>query len=907
MATADTIIKHRDTDRWYTVEGWADAVNQGQVSDSYAVVKSATRYDITVKAIDPDSCSLWYSEVGDGTNRSVTRTEYGTSVTRKSNTGATSEISFSIYKVDGAFRKIYGAHPAHPGVWNFYTDVGGCVMVETKNAARYSFSGGNTFVEGVYSSVAANLQSGTEYAASKITYRNGSPGKIWIGATSGAYDSTLMVSCGYYFWVALNPGSISWTETPNTGSRTVASGKKRALVTDIEDYNSGSNASLTTTTSSGSTTFAFWHAKRQGLGPYLPNSTSKVLAPLTRTTTGGDTVVLRGVNTSSDGTGTFYPVGSDIADIVTRRPSLTTYDFRITLYGVWSTRYTLAINANGGTGAASIWYSPETGKFYADEDLTTPISTVTPFTKSSAQFLGLYTADNTSSTKAVDADGSFTSWIPTTGCTLYAQWRTVVEVELNQESGTGGTDAIWYDSVVGGFVYPNGTTAISAIAVPRMECFAFLGYFTAASGGTKYIDADGTLLAALTGNPPASALTLYAQWQRVSWRMTLDACGGTDGDTAIYCNGAVATFYRDDALANVIDSVVVPERRGYSFLGYFTAASGGTKVIDENGGIGLSAFAQNGTIYAQWLANTYTIEFNPSGGSVSVDTMSVTFGQAVGSLPTPTRPADRPDAIFKGWRLDGDYITAATVWDFVGADTFVLVAHWLTAFGSVEDYFGLASSALVPISSDSGDVYKRVAVTHGGKYESGVNARSSGIWRNPTVTYVVKANTTVAVKLGQAFPAVKSGSTMTRSGYMISSVEIVTEVGKFPTVTVSAVANEGKNAVNNFTVNKNKFDVSVPVVARSKAQNLLNAISGGGNLQRFILTATCDPVVCEEKLMPCASDIVNGRFELSAETLCASIENAPVASGGFVVVDTPQILNESDYIRYAVEARREMV
>jgi hypothetical protein len=187
------------------------------------------------------------------------------------------------------------------------------------------------------------------------------------------------------------------------------------------------------------------------------------------------------------------------------------------------------------------------------------------------------------------------------------------------------------------------------------------------------------------------------------------------------------------------------------------------------------------------------------------------------------------------------------------------------------------------------------------------------------VTYVVKANTTVAVPLGKAYAATFAGAganrAMTISGYMITSVEIVTEVGKFPTVTVSAVANEGANAINNFTVNANKFNVSVPVVARSKAQNLLGAISGGGYLQRATLVALCDPVVVDEKMMPCASDIVNGRYELSAETLAANGEAAPTMApaagfgtdGGFALLDVPRADQDASYIRYTVQARREMV
>ena len=113
--------------------------------------------------------------------------------------------------------------------------------------------------------------------------------------------------------------------------------------------------------------------------------------------------------------------------------------------------------------------------------------------------------------------------------------------------------------------------------------------------------------------------------------------------------------------------------------------------------------------------------------------------------------------------------------------------------------------------------------------------------------------------------------------------------------------------------NKDKFNVSVPVVARSKAQNLLGAISGGGHLQSCRLVAACDPVVCEENLMPCASDIVNGRYELSAETLAPNGESAPTmtaaggTNGGFALIADPRQGRDCDYIRYTIEARKEMV
>lgn len=335
------------------------------------------------------------------------------------------------------------------------------------------------------------------------------------------------------------------------------------------------------------------------------------------------------------------------------------------------------------------------------------------------------------------------------------------------------------------------------------------------------------------------------------------------------------------------------------------------------------------TIYARWNAyatitlskgeygtgGTSAFYYKLVGGGFYSNTALTT---AITSITPPTG-----GGTFGGYKLDGTLMI-----DRSGAFTPALLSRTFSAnatlraswIGGCIDWFGLSSSALVPIASTTGDTRHRVAVSHGGKYESGVNEVGK-VWRNPSVTYVVKANTTVAVQLGKAWkPRNAAGqevavgaSTIAVSGFMITTVEIVTEVGKFPTVTVSAVANEGANAVNNFTVNANKFNVSVPVVARSKAQNLLNAISGGGHLQSCRLVAACDPVVCEENLMPCASDIVNGRYELSAETLAPNGEAAPTmtaasgTNGGFALIDDPQQGRDCDFIRYMIEARKEMV
>lgn len=411
----------------------------------------------------------------------------------------------------------------------------------------------------------------------------------------------------------------------------------------------------------------------------------------------------------------------------------------------------------------------------------------------------------------------------------------------------------------------------------------------------------------------------------MAWRtITLDDNGGSGtSPTTLYYEPTydiwataknTGTSYRIYALTET------PTLANYIFTGFFTSKSGGWQVISSFGNLLTGRDPGNRTIYARWnnyatitldrgeygTGGTEVFYYNPVDGGFYSDTELTT---AITSITPPVG-----GGTFGGYKLDGvTYIDkngnfTAALLDATITRDYELTASWT---GGAIDYFNLSSDALVPIAATTGDTRHRVAVSHGGKYESGVND-IGGIWRNPSVTYAVVKDTTVAVQLGKGFAARESGSTMTVSGYMITTVEINTEVGKFPTVTVSAVANEGANAINNFTVNANKFNVSVPVVARSKAQNLLGAISGGGYLQSCRLVAACDPVVCEENLMPCASDIVNGRYELSAETLAPNGEAAPTmtaasgTNGGFALIDDPRQGRDCDFVRYTIQARREM-
>ena len=81
-----------------------------------------------------------------------------------------------------------------------------------------------------------------------------------------------------------------------------------------------------------------------------------------------------------------------------------------------------------------------------------------------------------------------------------------------------------------------------------------------------------------------------------------------------------------------ISSLPTPTRTGYTFNGWFTAASGGTKVTTS------TTFSVDTTIYAQWTILTYTISYDANGGTGAPANQTKTHDVALTlSTTQPTR------------------------------------------------------------------------------------------------------------------------------------------------------------------------------------------------------------------------------------------------------------------------------
>ncbi|MCR4648459.1 MAG: InlB B-repeat-containing protein, partial [Lachnospiraceae bacterium] len=163
--------------------------------------------------------------------------------------------------------------------------------------------------------------------------------------------------------------------------------------------------------------------------------------------------------------------------------------------------------------------------------------------------------------------------------TLYAQWKPnkyTVKFDANGGSGTMTAQSIKY----------NTSTALKKNTFTR-DGYDFAGWNTKADGsGTSYADATKVKLNVLNTNK----VTLYAQWKAKYATVTFNVNGGT----------ALKETTVKYQITKAYGKLPETSRTGYTFSGWYTAKSGGTKVTAK------SICEGDITFYAHWKAKTDT-------------------------------------------------------------------------------------------------------------------------------------------------------------------------------------------------------------------------------------------------------------------------------------------------------------
>ncbi len=208
--------------------------------------------------------------------------------------------------------------------------------------------------------------------------------------------------------------------------------------------------------------------------------------------------------------------------------------------------------------------------------------------------------------------------------------------------------------------YPNSRTSadrinnVEGVRIPSGSVVS--GTYTITVKGYNIVQGMSTSLTGGKSDAQRYSLIVNGADVITTYTVMFNANGGTVSPTSKNVNGGSA-----------VGDLPTPTRNNYTFDGWYTASSGGTRVYST------TVVTGSITYYAHWTPVTtyYTVTFNANGGTVSPSTRQVASGTSVGSLPTPSRS----NYTFDGWFTaanGGTQITASTI---VTASV-TYYAHW---------------------------------------------------------------------------------------------------------------------------------------------------------------------------------------------------------------------------------------
>ena len=318
-------------------------------------------------------------------------------------------------------------------------------------------------------------------------------------------------------------------------------------------------------------------------------------------------------------------------------------------------KYTVAYNANGGTGAPSSQTKTEgitltlssTKPTKASTTATgytitfngnggTPSKTSATATDKTAYTFSKWTTNSNGSGTSYSAGGSYTA---NAAATLYAQYTStttkgkITAATATKASTAATTRVVSFDAITNG-----GTNNPASKNSTATVSYTPNGWFTAASGGTAIVAMGAEFT-------PTSTTTLYAQWEPItSDYSAITLPTATKSNTTVTrtvnfnANGGTSSHSSKTSSATVY----------YSLTGWFTSASGGT-----NRGKANETYLPNDSekLYAQF--DSFTDEYSEI------------------TLPTPTRPGYK----FLGWAESADASSGETG-SYVPEKSLTLYAIW---------------------------------------------------------------------------------------------------------------------------------------------------------------------------------------------------------------------------------------
>ena len=457
----------------------------------------------------------------------------------------------------------------------------------------YTFAGWNTLANGSGTSYAV----GSSYAvdASVSLYAQWTANTLTVTYNSQLGSAITAGSTTTGSSIAASPGTPTRTGYTFTGWFAAATGG----VAISFPYTHGRTTNFTLYAQWTVSTYPVTFDGNGNTGGSVPSAQAKTYGvALTLASNSGSLVkagyTFAGWNTQANGSGTSYAVESSYA-----------VEASLTLYAQW-TANTLTVTYDSQLGSAITAGSTTTGGSIS-------ASPGAP-SRTGYTFTGWFTA--TSGGIAISFPYTHGR---TANFTLYAQWTVMTfSVTFNGNGHTGGSVPSAQTKTYGVAL----TLATNTGSLVKTG-YTFAGWNTLANG-------SGTSYAVGSSYAVDASVSLYAQWTANTLTVTYNSQLGSAITAGSTTTGS-----------SIAASPGTPTRTGYTFTGWFTAASGGVAILFPYTHGRTASF----TLYAQWTANALTITYDSQLGSAITAGSTTTGGSILASPGTPSRTGYE----FAGW------------------------------------------------------------------------------------------------------------------------------------------------------------------------------------------------------------------------------------------------------------------
>ena len=353
-------------------------------------------------------------------------------------------------------------------------------------------------------------------------------------------------------------------------------------------------------------------------------------------------------------------------------------------------KYTLTINPNGGTWNNTTSNSTKTGTINSTLSIAnpTPKGYTVSFNSNGGNNVKSITSQRTFKNWSLSGSGSMSGTTYTFGsgnATLTANYNNG-SITLPSATKAGHNFKGWYSNGCGTtFIGNAGESYTPTSNVTLKACYTYYAYILDVypNGGTWNGTTEKTRIEPLANPKPSiygntdytgkigSTIDIPNPIPPSGYTVSFNTNGGSSvssitstksfngwnnsspgtfsGTTYTYGEGSgyITANYKNNSV-----NLPKPTKSGYTFVGWYTASSGGTKVNNTY------TPTENITLYAHWSANSYTLSFDANGcGTLGVSYVTATVGKTYGD-------ADDGDglpsiALTTGKNFDGWYTSSS--------------------------------------------------------------------------------------------------------------------------------------------------------------------------------------------------------------------------------------------------------